>query len=478
MKNIYKIFALSAVALMTTTPVSLAQNKLRSAYFLEGSSYRHQLNPAFAPERSYFSIPVLGNMNIGLQSTIGVSNFLYKTPDGNLTTFMNSSVSAQEFLGDLKDRNRINQTLDMTILSVGFRGFGGFNTITLDMHEKISMNLPKDLFAFMKEGMSSPHTVYEFDDMGMALNTYAELGLGHTHRVNEDWVVGGKVKFLFGLGKADMRINHMKMTMGEDLWAIEGDGEMNVAVAGLSLPTKGENGKGTPEEADDIDWDELDFDTPGLGGFGMAIDLGATWKIREDLELSAALLDLGFIKWKNNINGRMGMNPWHFDGFHEIAVNPDENDRNKNELEDQLEDLGDQLEDCINFKKMNKETSKSTALGATLNLGALYTFPFYNKLKFGFLSSTFINGAYSWSEGRFSANIAPVKCLDASINYAVSSFGSSFGWIINIHPRGFNLFVGSDHQFFKVTPQFVPVHHATANFNIGINIPFGKRKQI
>lgn len=478
MKKYIKIFAISTAALMTTAHVSMAQNKLRTSYFLEGSSYRHQLNPAFAPERSYISMPILGNLNIGLQSTVGVSNFIYKTPDGNLTTFMNSSVDAKEFLGDLKNRNRINQTFDMSILSVGFRGFGGFNTITLDLHEKISANLPKDLFAFMKEGMSSAHTVYELDDMGMSLSTYAELGLGHTRRINEDWIVGGKLKFLFGIGKADMKINHMKMTLAEDEWSIEGDGEMNVAVAGLSIPSKGESGKGEAEEADEINWDDIDFDTPGLGGFGMAIDLGATWKVREDLEISAAILDLGFIKWRNNIKGQMGMTPWKFDGFHNIAINPDENELNQSELEDQLEDLGDQLEDCVNFKKLSENGSRSTALGATLNLGALYTFPYYDKLKFGFLSSTYINGAYSWSEGRFSANIAPVKCLDASINYAISSFGSSFGWVINIHPRGFNLFIGSDHQFFKVTPQYVPVHHATANINIGINFPFGSRKPL
>ena len=96
----------------------------------------------------------------------------------------------------------------------------------------------------------------------------------------------------------------------------------------------------------------------------------------------------------------------------------------------------------------------------------------YENLKFGFLSSTRIQGKYSWSEGRFSANVAPVKWFDASVNYAVSSFGSSFGWLINFHPKGFNLFIGSDHQFFKITPQFVPVNRANANLAMGINFNF------
>lgn len=71
-----------------------------------------------------------------------------------------------------------------------------------------------------------------------------------------------------------------------------------------------------------------------------------------------------------------------------------------------------------------------------------------------------------------------MKCFDASVSYAISSFGSSFGWILNVHTKGFNFFVGSNHQFFKVTPQFVPVHHATADINLGINFPFGSRKSL
>jgi len=42
----------------------LAQT-LSSSYFLEGATFRHQLNPAFMGERNYISIPLLGNINVG-----------------------------------------------------------------------------------------------------------------------------------------------------------------------------------------------------------------------------------------------------------------------------------------------------------------------------------------------------------------------------------------------------------------------------
>lgn len=115
-------------------------------------------------------------------------------------------------------------------------------------------------------------------------------------------------------------------------------------------------------------------------------------------------------------------------------------------------------------------------LGATLNIGAEYAFPLYNKLHFGFLSSTRINGKYSWSEGRISANVAPIKWFDAGVNYAISSFGSSFGWLLNFHPRGFNFFIGMDHLMGKVSPQFIPVKSGNMNVSLGFNVTFGDKK--
>ncbi len=45
--------------------------------------------------------------------------------------------------------------------------------------------------------------------------------------------------------------------------------------------------------------------------------------------------------------------------------------------------------------------------------------------------------------------------------------------MLNFHPKGFNFFIGSDHQFFTLTPQMVPVGKATALVNVGFNVTFG-----
>lgn len=129
--------------------------------------------------------------------------------------------------------------------------------------------------------------------------------------------MGGKLKFLLGGANLSMKMTEMDVTMAQDKWMVRANGEMNASLKGLMMPTKEESRRklDNPSQRDLIDWDNIDVDSPGLGGFGMAIDLGATYKIMDDLTLSAALLDFGFISWNNTIKAATSNSAWEFDGF-------------------------------------------------------------------------------------------------------------------------------------------------------------------
>ena len=91
MKNIKPIIL--TLALATAGICASAQS--RSSYFLDNYVYGYRLNPAIMSERSFFSLPVVGNVQADIQSGIGVSTLLYPAPDGNgLVTGFNSSVSS------------------------------------------------------------------------------------------------------------------------------------------------------------------------------------------------------------------------------------------------------------------------------------------------------------------------------------------------------------------------------------------------
>ena len=190
---------------------------LRSGYFLDGMLYRHQLNPAFMNDQSYASLFMLGNLNVATQGNVGVNDFLYKYNQNGyaLTTFMNSMVGTDEFLGKLHNTNHLNLSVSMPIFAVGFKAFNGFNTVELGMRSYTYINLPYALFDFMKRGMDSKDgSQYHIKDLSMYSNNYMELAFGHAREVIPNRLsVGAKVKFLFGGANAEARINNMDIIM-------------------------------------------------------------------------------------------------------------------------------------------------------------------------------------------------------------------------------------------------------------------------
>lgn len=485
---------LTAAFALAVTGSALAQTQSsRSAYFLEGSTYRHELNPAFIGERGYFSFPALGNLDFGVQSTAGIGSFLYKLPDGRLTTFMHESVSGQEFVDGLPNRFKLGADVNENIFSLGFHAWGGFNTLGISIKSDTRVNVPSELFKFMKLGMSSETgSQYIVNGLNMMSTNYAEIAFGHARTINNHLTVGAKLKALVGLAKANVRIDKLTITASQDAWTITPQGaELYASAKGLIVPTKGETGNyqkddyildangnrtdqlktGTDQQ---IDYDGVDFDDKNIGptGFGLALDLGAVYKLG-DWQFSAAVLDLGFIGWKNTVKGTMN-NDFEFRGFENIAVKDTEG--NANSLENQSDALLDDLKDMAKFIKEADGMKRTTALAATLNFGAQYTLPAYDRLNFGLLSTTRLQGKHTWTEARLSANVSPLSGFEASVNYALSSFGSAAGLMLNFHPRGFNFFVAADVPLGKLEPAYgAPIGRAALNVNLGINFTFGSK---
>ncbi len=444
-------------ALMLSATGAYAQYT-NSGYFTEGYTYRHQLNPAFGNEKNYISIPAIGNMNMGIVGNMNLQDFIYNI-DGKTTTFLHPDVSASEFMGNIEDENELNFDTRIQILSVGFKGFGGYNTIGVSMRGSLYGMMPKALFQFAKEGITNK--TYDISDFGLHTNAYAELALGHSRQINDKLRVGANLKFLFGLANIDAEFNKAKLRLGKDHWDATVNAEIQASVKGLEYETETSDFSGKPYV------NGMDVDGFGLNGFGMAVDLGAEYKLNDTWRFSAALLDFGFISWSNNMvattNGDKNVttDKYKFD-FDENA-DPD--------FEDQIDNLGDELMSLYELDNEGDKGGRTKMLGATINLGAEYTLPAYDKLTFGLMNTTRFQGENTWTEFRLSANVAPVKFFSAGVNVAAGTYGAAFGWIMSIHPKGFSLFAAMDHTLGKVTKEFIPLT-SKGTFNLGVNIPF------
>lgn len=448
---------------------SAAAQTINSAYFTEDYKFRHMLNPAFGNEQNYVSIPALGNISVNTHGNFGYQDVIMSNPmypslsDKKMTTFMNPYISAEDALsGFSTGNNRITGDVSLTILSAGFKAFGGYNTIEINSRTTTGVSLPYELFEFAKN--TGNHS-YDIGDINAHAQSFAEIAFGHSRQINDKLRLGAKLKVLVGLGRADVKMRNMKADLtAEDKWTITGEATADVSMKGFSYVSEEKKynieGSGTYERVNDVDLDGV-----GVGGFGMAIDLGGVYEINEDWTVSASVLDLGFISWTNDMLAENRSKSFVFNGFHDVSVTSDRGE----EIDTKVDRYGDQLADFANLTDMGDKGGRSTGIGATINVGAEYTLPVYRKVSFGALCTSRINGAYSWTEGRLSANYAPLNWLDGGVSFAVNSFTTSMGWVLNLHPKGYNFFIGMDHILGKTSKEMIPLS-SNASLTVGMNI--------
>lgn len=477
-----KILFTILVSMLAAASAFAQQTMLRSAYFMSGYNGRGDLNPAFSAERSYFSLPSLGGTALSAQSNMGVSTFLYPV-DGQLTTFMSSAVSPDDFLGKLKNSNRLGVNVDMSIFSLGIWGKKSFFTFGIRQRVNAGLNVPYSLFDFMKNAGKSQY--YDISDMAVKADAYMEYSFGWSRQFADKINVGARVKFLMGEGSAEARIDKMRVRMTEDKWSVTSSGTLTAACGLLDVKTKGETGADidSPEDADLLDkfgFKEFNGSDIGsvIGGYGAAIDLGAELELIPGLRLSIALNDIGGISWNSVTEAKTRKDSWSFEGFDNISF--DEGEGKENSLSEQFKTLGDDLQDLAKFYRTAKDASKFKMLTMTLNFGAEYVMPFYKGLTAGFLSSTRFNGPCTWSEGRFYANLKPCKWFSLATNYAISSYGSTMGAALGFHTAGFNMFLGADaigFKYAKATVEGIPYPYGQLHLglNFGISFNVGRR---
>ena len=458
MRKFKCIVAASLLALCATGGVAQTAT---SSYFLEGAFYNYKLNPAMESERGFLSA-LVGNVSLKTNGNVGLSTFLYPKDD-KLTTFMSGSVDQSEFLNKLPDYARFGMNLDETILATGFRFLGGYTTIDLSLHSSLAMSLPKGLFEFAKKGLQEDS--YSFSNINLSTMNYVTASLGYSHNIFKGFRLGANVKYIQGLAYADILIDKLDVEMSDKRWGINGHADAKAAIFCESSPVLNEDGLISGIELGDM--------KPSASG--VAFDAGVVWDMNflvPGLKLSASIVDLGFIKWKHTMKGSCPETSVEFTGFDELDYNKIESN-----VGAELNQLGDDVLQLIDFK-YDGTSEFTTTLDATMYLGAEYCMPFYKQLSVAFLyAKRFTTMDYkSWYEMRGYVNLSPAKWLDLTVNYGDTTYGKSLGWMLNFHPAGINLFVGSDYMITKVTPQYLPINDMNAHVTVGLSLALGSRK--
>lgn len=226
---------------------------------------------------------------------------------------------------------------------------------------------------------------------------------------------------------------------------------------------------------------DFDFDAGKIGfaGYGFGIDLGASYKIMDNLTVSASVLDLGFISWSKSSTKIASANPEPIniqgskyagmidmnDPVNSVVGALNQLDTDTREYESLVTE-GDVLNyDMLQLKVADAQESRKSRLASTIVVGAEYGF-FENKLSVGALSTTRFVQPDALTELTLSANYRPKSWFNVALSYSIiQSAGKSFGLGLKLGP----VFLGTDYMFLGKNSNAV-------NGFIGISVPLGGRK--
>lgn len=440
---------------------------LRSSYFMEGTSARLQLNPGLQPTKGYFNMPIIGSFNMSASSNVlGTSDIIDLMDSGS------DLYSNDKLFDRLKADNRLNVNLNTDILSFGWYRGKGFWSVNVGLRADFGAALAKDMFSMMRtmngfalEDVAGTNQSYSLSNQTLNMKAYAEVGLGYSRRITEKLTVGGRVKVLLGLARAEMNINQFDLSLDvpnpqyTNYADYESRGELSPSDwygKGYSYAAEGNvittlKGGGMTFDNDGmIDDFDLDAGDLGIAGSGFGIDLGASYKVWDNLTVSASILDLGFLKWKESETTVATVS-----GGDEVTINSENYDRYIG---------GDFLSfERFDFEEGSPEKVKTkTRLYSTLLLAGEYGL-LNNKLSVGAMYTARFAEPKTLNELTFLATFRPKNWLNAAISYSpIQASGKSIGLAVKLGP----LFVGTDYMFFGGNSKSV-------NGFLGISFPLG-----
>ena len=416
-----------------------------SIYHLDGVTQRQYLNPALTSDCGWIETPF--NFSFSLNSNLGLGAFI-RPVDEKLVTFMHPSISAKDAMSKFQDMNAVEIRSDYNILNVGFKAWGGINSIGFSIHNYNGNYIPKDVFAFLKEGQNNEVTEYNLKNLRSTEQNYAAIALGHTRKINNKLTVGAKVKMLLGARYIQSNIENLHIYMSGEKWMIKQSSTLTTS-SSLNLKTN---------SAGEIDDAEFNF---GVDGLGAALDLGATYKIYENRIVSLDITDIGFINWSGANLHRNINDTFEYTGFDNIA------DEDSQKFEDAADDIINSLESLTHYQKDLNIASATTTLHTTFRAGAEYQV-LNNKISFGLLATSRIGTPKTFYEGMLSVNFKPHKYFKAAINGSLSNTHNSLGAALTLG----NFFIGADYILAKYSKQFIPIDACKLNLACGLSIKF------
>ena len=459
-------------------PVMMGAQVLKGSYFMENSVNRTKMNPAFTPGYDYMQLPGIGNLGTGVYSNLDMSTFLFPRESGKTMTAFHPDVTLEQFSKALPTHPYLDAEFQTNLLSFGFyTKRNSYWTFDLGVKANLDVDLPHDLFTFLKKGTGTENASYNIANINLYASAAIQASLGYSKDMSfllKGLRIGARARFIAPLAYAGVNLENVRLSTSQEKWTIDTEGYVNTAMLGLQLPKASELSS-LDEFAGKINFDPNTMVNNGvLAGKGYSFDFGVSYvlsvgSIFDGTNISVSFTDLGQIIYDQNaVNSYSTKGQFNWEGINGIGLETD--------FEGVPDELMKDLEGLIALQDGNTE-KLTTSTMPSFYAGLEMPVPYVNFMSFGFLYSARKSLSYTRHELTASYNLKPCNWFALSANYSFLNTAKTLGFLIEFTPKvGPALTLGTDYFFLETAKApFVPMLEmlpTSFRFNINFGLAF------
>jgi hypothetical protein len=413
----------------------------------------NMLNPALYPNyKVVIGLPVVSSMYFSFDNDDISFRDLFRSSETDSLELDTVSIFQK-----LKDAHRMKFHEEIQLFYLGIRGRKSFYSLSIHQVGDFRFNYPGDLIGWAIRGPGHPAYSGQALDFGNFYGrgmVYNKIALSYAREITPWLRVGARYNYILGVAAGQSSELSGTLSMGIDSVHIS-TGNVHVQTAGVDF----------------FDQDNLsakDYQTYLLNtkNRGMSIDLGAAYDVTDNITVTAALNDLGYINWKDYTRSyQVAPITYTFRGFDMLDY------LNQEAGEQFMQAELDSLESLYDFTETTGGSFKTPLVGkfyAGINIKLLKVNHFSALVYFDMFQKR-IDPAIS-----LGYNLQVGRTLNATVGVTYQNgMISNVGAGIALKLTHLQIYAASD----RANSFVYPARASKADIHMGMNFVFGKARK-
>jgi len=436
------------IALLTFSVEVFAQSQMMLYQLNNRLPQAHQINPAFSPDyKVSIGLPVISSTYVTFNTgNATFNNAFTRTADDSL------HFDPQKLASNLKENNRIEVNANALLFFLGLRL--NKNYFSLSVNERVDggITYPKTFVELIGSGNGeAAGRLITFDNLSGLAQAYHEIALGFNRNITEKLSIGARAKILSGVFSVSAENISAGLLTSTDSLYLTMDA-FNLNFAGYDL-----------FEANNIG--DVFQSVAAFKNTGFALDLGASYRVSDKLQVSLSATDIGSITWQDNTRQlQFSEVKYSFKGINFLDV-VDEN--TEASLDSELDSLKTLFEpDTLDGVSFKTRLAPKVYAGATYDLSDMHSF---GVLLYGDVFRGTFNPGFGLS---YNLTLGHIWTIGVNASYRNSSF-KNIGVGTALTLGQFQLYALTENLMAFTNLQNTSLIDA----RVGLNLVFGKVRE-